>query len=102
MQQRGEVYHPGDQTVACTLWMKVLILLFPDLQRLLFLTLHGRKHILFTEFENVASYLIYSKILNVIRKFNLQRHYDTSHANEYDKLKDDDRIAMVEQYPNLF
>ena len=72
--------------------------MFPDLQRLRFLTLHGKKHILFTQFENVARCLICSKILNVIRKFNLQRHYDTTcHANEYDKLKEDDRIAMVEQ-----
>ena len=53
--------------------------------------------IFFTEFENVARCLICSKILNVITKFNLQRHYETCHANEYDKLKEDERIAMVEQ-----
>ena len=55
----------------------------------------------FTEFENVARCLICSKILIVIRNFNLQRHYDTCHANEYDKLKEDERIAMVEQLKGI-
>lgn len=44
-----------------------------------------RGGIFFTKFENVSRYLICKKIFNMMRKYNLQCHYDMCHAN--DKLK---------------
>ena len=79
----------GEREVLASLWViSIGMLLYASTEVLFKIATSSRRsstptmfnpsweQIYFTQFENAARSLICNKILNVIRKYNLQRHYE--------------------------
>ena len=49
----------------------------------------------FTEVKGKASCLICQETVSALKKYNIKRHYDSKHADEYDKFTDQSRKDMI-------